>query len=285
MFPLHHVRSISSDARFVEHDELKFSLRSAYINLPWIHHIYIVTNGQVPSWLDTTHPKITMVNHREIMPASALPTFNSEAIQANIGNIEPLSEFFIYADDDFFFVRPVEPQFWFTEDGKTIIRTVRDEISENDARYNVYFGNIKYSSTMMRTKYPDAPGYETVHNSIPYRKSCYVNCTTEFWDLYNTTTHRKFRSRESMQRTMMTYYAVVKGLGSAFHQSSVGLKESLYLPVARPEIMRHRLNEANPKILCINDHDSASEYDREHLKEFLQSLFPLVPEWEKWDRT
>jgi hypothetical protein len=43
---------------------------------------------QVPSWLDTSHPRVTIVPHRSIFRnVSHLPTFNSNAIQANLASI------------------------------------------------------------------------------------------------------------------------------------------------------------------------------------------------------
>ena len=63
----------ANNCRFIDNQELKYSLRSVEMNAPWINHIFIVTNGQVPEWLDTTHPKITIVTHKEIMPSEALP--------------------------------------------------------------------------------------------------------------------------------------------------------------------------------------------------------------------
>lgn len=40
---------------------------------------------QVPSWLNFSHPQVTIVPHSSIFPDSQhLPTFNSRAIQSNI---------------------------------------------------------------------------------------------------------------------------------------------------------------------------------------------------------
>ena len=80
------------------------------MNAPWIRNIYIVTNGQVPSWLDTSNPRIRVVTHREIFhDQSALPTFSSPAIEFNIHHIPELSEYFIYFNDDVFLGSPVYP--------------------------------------------------------------------------------------------------------------------------------------------------------------------------------
>ena len=53
------------NARFVNSDELKYSLRSAEKYAPWIRNIYIVTYEQVPAWLNTKHPKIKIIASSE----------------------------------------------------------------------------------------------------------------------------------------------------------------------------------------------------------------------------
>src|SRR5690606_14637364 len=78
---------------YIEHCELKLSLRSVEAFLPWINRIYIGTNGQIPTWLDTSHPKIQMVFHKDIFPqADNLPCFNSHAIAFQLHRIPGLSE-------------------------------------------------------------------------------------------------------------------------------------------------------------------------------------------------
>lgn len=100
----------SSRNRFRDNDELRYSLRSLDQNAPWIHHIYIVTNGQVPSWLDTSNPRISVVTHEEIFAnKEALPTFSSPAIELNLHHIEGLGEYFLYFNDDVFLGDAIYP--------------------------------------------------------------------------------------------------------------------------------------------------------------------------------
>ena len=42
-----------ADNRYDSRDELRFSLRSLDMYAPWIRHIYLVTDGQVPAWLES----------------------------------------------------------------------------------------------------------------------------------------------------------------------------------------------------------------------------------------
>ncbi len=54
-------------ARYVDNDELRYSLRSVEKYAPWIRRIFIVTDGQTPAWLDTSNPRVCVVDHREIL--------------------------------------------------------------------------------------------------------------------------------------------------------------------------------------------------------------------------
>lgn len=50
--------------RFADNDQLKYSLRSIELYAPWIRNIYLVTNGQVPTWLNVSHPQIHLITHQ-----------------------------------------------------------------------------------------------------------------------------------------------------------------------------------------------------------------------------
>ncbi|XP_062580822.1 N-acetylglucosamine-1-phosphotransferase subunits alpha/beta-like [Saccostrea cucullata] len=105
-----------SSSRFEDNDELRYSLRSVEKFAPWIRHVFIVTNGQIPHWLDLENPRVTVVTHEDIFPnKSHLPTFSSPAIEANIHRIPGLSKKFIYMNDDVMFGKEVWPEDFFTQ--------------------------------------------------------------------------------------------------------------------------------------------------------------------------
>lgn len=107
-----------SASRFEDNEELRYSLRSLERFAPWIRHIYIVTNGQLPYWLNLENPRITIVTHDEIfMNKSHLPSFGSPAIESNLHRIPGLSDKFIYMNDDVMFGKEVWPDDFFTHSG------------------------------------------------------------------------------------------------------------------------------------------------------------------------
>ena len=107
----------TSESRFQDFNQLLYSLRSIEMYAPWIRRVYIVTNGQIPSWINLT--SVTMVNHKSIFTEpSHLPNFNSLAIETHLHEIPGLSENFIYFNDDFSLMSPTCPEdFWTPETG------------------------------------------------------------------------------------------------------------------------------------------------------------------------
>jgi len=103
----------NGDNRYRSHDELRFSLRSILKFAPWANMIHIVVaddKRQVPSWLNTSHPKINVVTHADIfVNKSYLPTFNTNAIESQLDNIPGLTEYYLYFNDDMFLGNDVTP--------------------------------------------------------------------------------------------------------------------------------------------------------------------------------
>lgn len=79
--------------RYVDHQELRYSLRSVEAYAPWVNHIYVITDEQKPSWMKS-HPKITIIDHSEIVPSIYRPLFSSIAIEMFLATIPGLSEHF-----------------------------------------------------------------------------------------------------------------------------------------------------------------------------------------------
>ncbi|XP_033222982.1 N-acetylglucosamine-1-phosphotransferase subunits alpha/beta [Belonocnema kinseyi] len=105
----------SAVSRFSDKDELRYSLRSLEMYAPWVRHVYIVTNGQIPSWLDMDNSRVTVVTHDDIfIDKSDLPTFSSPAIESHIHRISGLSDKFLYFNDDVMLGAEVWPEDFIT---------------------------------------------------------------------------------------------------------------------------------------------------------------------------
>ena len=100
-----------SSNRYRDSNELRYSLRSLEKYAPWVRNIYIVTDNQIPNWLNLENERLFMVSHAEIFPnKSHLPVFSSPAIESHLHRIPGLSKRFIYFNDDVFLGAPVLPE-------------------------------------------------------------------------------------------------------------------------------------------------------------------------------
>ena len=60
------------EKRYRDWGTLRYALRSVEKNAGWIRHVYIVTNGQIPNWLNTGYHKVSIIKHS----VSSLVLFN-----------------------------------------------------------------------------------------------------------------------------------------------------------------------------------------------------------------
>lgn len=90
-------------------------MRSITKFVPWARNVFLVTNGQVPSWLNLDHPNLKLITHEDIfLNRSHLPSFSSPAIEANLHNIPRLSRYWIYLNDDVMFGDDIWPDDFIT---------------------------------------------------------------------------------------------------------------------------------------------------------------------------
>ena len=82
----------NEDCRFISSNELLYSIRSVYKHCSWFNKIYIITDSQVPKWLDiANNDDIIIIDHNEIFNKKGkLPTFNSNVIESRIHYIPHL---------------------------------------------------------------------------------------------------------------------------------------------------------------------------------------------------
>lgn len=104
------------EGRFRDNDELRYSLRALERYFPDHGHIYVVTDGQTPAWIEPS-ARLTVIDHRDLIPADRLPIFDSGNIESYIHRIPGLSERFFYFNDDVFFGAPVRVDDWFWDGG------------------------------------------------------------------------------------------------------------------------------------------------------------------------
>lgn len=105
-----------NNVRYRDWDTLKYWFRAVEQNASWVNHIYFITFGHIPAWLNVQHPKLKVIKHADYIPQEYLPTFNSRVIELHMHKIEGLSENFVYFNDDMFLIDKVKPEDFFKND-------------------------------------------------------------------------------------------------------------------------------------------------------------------------
>lgn len=274
-------------ARFVDNDELKYSLRSVEMYAPWVRHIYIVTDGQIPTWLNLKNPRISIINHSQIMPKEALPSFSSPAIEWCIDNIPGLSEHFLYANDDTFIGRKVNPSFFFNEKGQPIVRLKSWTSSKRNI--SLYLKTVARAQKLIQQHFGKFIKYIPHHNIDAYRKCDIKKCKELFPEQISQTIHRHFRSEEDLQRVVVQYYTLVTGNGELRRMSRYNHTTSLIekiisllqknynydsrrITITVPNI-QSILDKYNPALFCLNDGENADDECRQRARNFLEKKF------------
>lgn len=276
------VKSALNDCRFIQSNELMFSLRSVEKYASWIRRIFIVTDEQIPKWLNLNNPKITIVNHKDIMPLEALPTFNSTAIESCLPYIEGLSEYFLFANDDMMFWNNVLPEDFFTVDGKPICR-MRQKIYNKKYKH-IYGYMVSKAYRMVKNKFGLEAAYFPHHNIDAYRKSYFIGCINTFKKDFDITTYQQFREFEAVQRSIVTYFMLANGLAKIKHiekpkWNPFFKEESFYAKCLIKNLKN--LDKKDYKFICINDSEKTQDIDRAFMQEILQKKFSNISSFEK----
>lgn len=272
-------------SRYASHDELLYSLRSVHMYAPFVRHIYIVTDDQVPSWLDPDAPGITVVDHREIFPDGALPTFNSHAIGTRLHHIPGLSEHYLYFNDDVFLARLRRAEDYFYANGIAKVPfspaqfgvgdIVRGEVAPNSAGKNVRALLAADFGRGITNKFKHAPH--------PQLREVMMELEERYAEVVGRTTHSRFRSIEDVgfAATMHHHYALLTGRAipgeARMSYVDIGSADAADR-LARLQVQR-RVDS-----FCLNDVDTPEETRGSVLRmvgAFLEERFPFPSPWER----
>jgi Stealth protein CR2, conserved region 2/Stealth protein CR1, conserved region 1 len=187
------------EGRYRDNDELRFSLRALDKFFPEHGHVYIVTDGQTPSWL-RNGDGITIIDHKDLIPVTCLPTFDSGNIESYIHRIPNLSERYFYLNDDVFFGSPVVLSDWFWEDGIYVgwsdEATVSNEPLRKDA--NALENACRLSNQWFQSKQLFSADYQHTfrtfaHSPRPMLKSMLFELETIAPQMFETVRSTTFR--------------------------------------------------------------------------------------------
>ncbi|MDA2810297.1 stealth conserved region 3 domain-containing protein [Nocardiopsis sp. RSe5-2] len=268
--------------RFSGADELRYALRSIAMFAPWVRRIHLVTDDQVPSWLDRAHPGVRVVDHTALFADADLPTFNSHAIESRLHRVPGLSEHFLYFNDDMFLGRPVAPETFFAGNGS--VRCFRSSTSvpfgAPSPEEPAYFAAQKNNRALLERAFGRAQVFAFRHAPYALRRSVLEELEDRFPEEFAATAAARFRGPTDLSPVPLHhYYAHLTG------RAFPGSVKYAYVDLGDPG--RHSRLEAllrrKHEVFCLTDAapDLVPRDEQIRLmKAFLESYFPLRAPWE-----
>lgn len=270
-------------ARFTHHDELRFVLRSIHYYAPYVRKIHIVTDAQCPRWLDTDHPRINLVDHKDIIDPQYLPTFNSDGIESCLWKIPGLSERFVYFNDDMLLTAPTSRHTFYTSNGLSKLyaspRSIPAMPAARAGSYTMH-AHLQSADALEKRGY-GRPSVKFRHAPYVARKSLLEAMEAEFADELAQTRSSPFRSEASFATISFLYLNYVLAIG----QGVLSEERYQYIDVAL-EDWKERLLRACSRtdvtFACVNEaQDAADDSLDEFLAGILSSRFPSIAPWER----
>jgi hypothetical protein len=275
----------AGSSRFANHDELRYSMRSLHQHAPWVRRIWLVTDDQVPPWLDTCHDRVRLVDHKELFGGHGrLPTFNSHAIESRLHHIDGLAEHFVYFNDDVFVGRPLAPHRFFQPNGLSKLFPSRGKVDPGPAGEGDLASTAagKNNRELIARDFGRHLTYKMKHVPHPLRRDVLAEMDARYAPELERTAGNVFRdpSDVSLVSSAYHYYALATG------RAAIDRIRSAYVSLAacdaRAQLGRILLRREQD-VFCVNDEDGTPEQREERhrlLHGFLTSYFPVPAPWE-----
>lgn len=232
-------KSDGSIYRYRDWDLLQYWFRGVEKFAPWVNNIYFVTWGHVPKWLNTNHPKLKVVNHKDFIPKEYLPTFSANSIENNLHRIKGLSENFVFLNDDVYIIKKTKPTDFFINNvpcdtavlnvhcpkkslisqyfclnDVNIINEHFDFKKSIKSNFSKWF-NLKNGKAMLRTvtllPCPRFPGFYQQHIASSYNKSTFKEVWKREYEILNETCIHKFRTTTDVNQWVFKEWQIASG--------------------------------------------------------------------------
>lgn len=298
------------EERYRDYGLLKYWFRGVEKYAPWVNKIYFVTWGHIPSWLDTNHEKLVIVNHKDMIPDEYLPTFNSNAIEMFLHRIPELSEQFVYFNDDVFPIAPLKPTDFFEKakpcdmlafqpvvanaDNPTMsyiyLNNILTLAKHFDKRQNVKAQRGKYFKlgypplyffyNLLELAFPRYTGLYTIHGPFPFLKSTFEKVWEKEADVLKHTAMQRIRSKEDVSIYLMREWQKLEG---NFEAKNVQKHLAYYNLGENDDRLCREIQQPKHKVVCINDANTKIDFEttKQSLDEAFLSLFPKKSKYER----
>lgn len=297
-------------SRFRDWGLMKYWFRSIESFAPWVRRIHFVTWGHLPPFLNTEHPKLHIVNHRDYLPERYLPTYSSHCLEMNLHRIEDLSDCFVYFNDDMFLTKPLQPEYYFrngkpcTYFGEVPIGFIgKLEVwqwasinnlciinkyinkAETEKKNRGKFINRSYklsdnlrSQLLLHVCKNYFTGFKNFHCPVAYLKSTFGY----LWDIENdileNTSMHKFRDKADVNQWLALWWQIANG---EFIPQRINSRVFSSTKEQEKQIC-YAIENQQYDTICINDTEAPeAELVYGSIRDSFQKAFPNKSEFEK----
>ncbi len=277
-------RDNNTEIRYRDWDNMQYLFRGIEKFAPWVRKVHLITTGQKPKWLNINAPKLNFVRHEDFIPKEFLPTFSVRPIELNLHRIEDLAEHFVYFNDDYFLLRPVQPERFF-RNGLPCDMAVLDTLPMGGPRGHMLMNDVNvvnshfrknavlkansmkwlnpvYGSQLLRTvallPFSVFPGFRNHHMPQAFLKST----IREVWDveeslLREVSSHR-FRDITDVNQYMFRFWQLMSG---KFHPVNIAKGTCRYtISDDSVEKLSAAIKSQKCDILVTADSDNVSDF-------------------------
>ncbi len=298
------------DVRYRDYGFFKYFFRCIEKNAPWVHRIFLVTDGQIPDFMRASHPKLKVIDHRDFIPEEYLPTFNSSPIELNLHRIPGLSEHFVYFNDDMFLTDAAEPEDFFVEgkpldmfalqpvvanpDNPVMTRVLQNEaliLSKHFDKRSYILHNIpgvfkpgypvkNFVYNALELAFPRFTGFYNVHGPMNLCKSTFEKLWNLEGEALSATCSNKFRSDSDVPIYVFKDYQKLTG---NYHPVNMERDFGYYELSDSNRRLCHDIRKHTHKFICINDpnRDFNVKKARKQVIKAFQSAYPEKSSLEK----
>lgn len=295
---------LNGEERYRDFGTLKYLLRSIDVYAPWVNNIYLITDNQVPSWINLKSEKLKIIDHTDYIDEKYLPTFNSNVIELNVGNLDILSEKFILFNDDTLLNNKVSTADFFKNDKPVDSAILSPVFPTKNGIDNIVINNLKIINNNFKKKnvvkkyrnkffsfsygswnlknillspYNAFCGFYDFHLPVPYLKSMYKHVFDKNKQVFEETYSHNFRTNEDINHWLIRYWQFCTG---NFVPRSV--KFGRYFSIDDLNSIEEEIMFGNSKVICINDSDRVKDLKKTNdiLENILKKKFPKKSKFE-----
>ena len=288
-----------SEARFRDYGFLKYWFRGVEKFAPWVRKIHFVTSGQKPEWLDSTNPKINLVNHKDYIPEQFLPTYNSVVIERYIHKIPGLADHFVYFNDDFYIINKISTERFFKNGLPRDIAVFQYNPSWSQwyirIKNNLKIINRHFDKKIVMARYHDKWFHKsygskarlnyllkpygkfitlrTPHNAQPYLKQTFEEVWAVAEKELTETSVNKFRALNDYTPELFRTWQICQGNFEPYNTYS---DTKMFPLMVKPKKAVKAIYEQSYSLICLNDNVHIRNYDQvmENIKNAFESILP-----------